>query len=79
MINSIPKLGRHISTALLVEKYKVVGSIARIMLRKCAENGSIKCVEAHSKQALYTPTTIIEKVAEKVDAKDTKKEKGKKK
>lgn len=79
MITAIPKLGRHISTSIIVEKFKVVGSVARTMLRKCADNGSLKCVEAHSRQTLYTPTTIIEKAPEKVEGKETKKEKGKKK
>ena len=73
----IPKLGRHISTTHLIEKFKVVGSIARILLRKCVANGSIKCTEAHSKQALYTPTVVIEKVA--ADTKENAGKKGKKK
>ena len=39
--------------------------MARILLRKAANNGSIRSVEAHSKQAIYTPTVqIAEKQAE---------------
>ena len=81
ILTGIPKLGKHISTAAVVEKYKVVGSIARTMLRKAAENGSIRCVEAHSKQALYTPTQVAEKPAATVAAAETKEagKKGKKK
>lgn len=63
ILTGIPKLGKHISTSAVVEKYKVVGSIARIMLRKAAENGSIRCVEVHSRQALFTPTQVAEKPA----------------
>lgn len=76
MINSIPKINKHISVATIIEKYKVVGSVARVMLRKCLENGSLKLAEGHSRQALYYPTVqIVEKAA---DAKaEGKKKKGK--
>ncbi len=82
ILTGIPKLGKHISTSLLIEKYKIVGSIARILLRKAIENGSIKSVEGHSKQTIYTPIAVAvpEKTAA-VEAKDagTKKEKAPKK
>jgi small subunit ribosomal protein S25e len=55
ILAAIPKLGKHISTSAVIEKFKIVGSIARILLRKAVENGSIKSVESHSKQTLYTP------------------------
>lgn len=55
IITAIPKLGKHISTSALIEKFKIVGSIARILLRKCVENGSIRAIEHHSRQTLYTP------------------------
>jgi small subunit ribosomal protein S25e len=55
LITGIPKLGKHISTSTLIEKYKIVGSIARTLLRRCVENGSIRPVESHSRQTLFTP------------------------
>jgi len=63
LIAGIPKLGKHISTSILIDKYKVVGSIARILLKRCVENGSIKAVENHSRQTLFTPIQVAEKAA----------------
>jgi small subunit ribosomal protein S25e len=63
LITGIPKLGKHISTSTLIEKYKIVGSIARILLRRCVENGSIRAVESHSRQTLFTPIQVAEKAA----------------
>jgi small subunit ribosomal protein S25e len=68
IITGIPKLGKHISTSILVEKYKIVGSLARTLLRKCAETGSIRSVESHSRQTLYTPVQVAEKPAATVAA-----------
>lgn len=66
IITAIPKLGKHISTSALIEKFKIVGSIARTLLRKCVENGSIRAIETHSKQTLFTPVAqAVEKVVEK--------------
>ena len=57
----------------------MVASIARVLLRKAANNGSIRATEVHSKQAIYTPTQqIVEKAAETAQGKDAK-GKGKKK
>lgn len=79
-MTAIPKLGKHISTSALIEKFKVVGSIARILLRKCVENGSIKSVESHSRQTLYTPIAVaVPEKAAVAETKDTKKEKAPKK
>lgn len=78
ILTGIPKAGKHISTSLVIEKFKVVGSIARMLLRRAAENGSIRSVETHSKQTIYTPVAQPEKavVAEvKEVAAGTKKEK----
>lgn len=58
ILTGIPKLGKHISTSSLIEKFKIVGSIARTMLRKAVENGSIKAIESHSRQTLYTPIVV---------------------
>ena len=61
----------------VVDKFKVVGSVARILLRKAVANGSIKAAEEHSKQSLYYPAVAI---ADKpVDAKAGDAKKGKKK
>lgn len=78
MLTGIPKLGKHISLTHVVDKYKVVASIARMLLRTLHKNGALKLSEKHSKQALYSPTVAIaEKVA--TTDKEGKKEKGKKK
>ena len=78
MIKGIPNLGKFISVAAVVEKYKVIASIARVMLRKCIENGSLRQATSHGKQFVCAPTVaIVEKTAE--PGKDTKKEKAKKK
>ena len=42
MLNGIPKLGKHISVTTVIEKYKVVGSIARALLRTLHKNGTLK-------------------------------------
>ena len=71
-------MGKHISVTHVVDKYKVVGSIARMLMRILHKNGSLKLVEKHSKQSLYTPTVaIVEKTV--TTEKEGKKEKGKKK
>ena len=75
MLNSIPKINKHIGVATIIEKYKVAGSVARMMLRKCLENGSLKLAEKHSRQALYYPAVAIaDKVADpKAEGKKGKK------
>jgi small subunit ribosomal protein S25e len=34
LLTTIPKLGKHISVSAVIEKHKVLGSIARILLRR---------------------------------------------
>lgn len=34
LLVGIPKLGKHISVTHVIEKYKVIGSVARALLRK---------------------------------------------
>jgi small subunit ribosomal protein S25e len=78
ILTGIPKLGKHISTSALIEKFKIVGSIARILLRKSVENGSIRAIETHSRQTLFTPVAqAVEptKVAAETKAAPAKKEK----
>lgn len=70
ILTGIPKLGKHISTSALIEKFKIVGSIARTLLRKAVENGSIRSIESHSRQTLYTP--IVVAVPEKAAVVETK-------
>lgn len=78
ILTAIPKLGKHISTSIVIDKFKVLGSIARIMLKRCEENGTLKRTESHSRQALYYPAVAaVEKPAAEV--KETKKEKAAKK
>jgi small subunit ribosomal protein S25e len=79
ILTGIPKAGKHISTSLVIEKFKVVGSIARVLLKRAAENGSIRSVETHSKQTIYTPVAVVEKAVveqvKEVAATGAKKEK----
>ena len=63
LITGIPKLGKHISLSQVIEKFKVVGSIARLVLRHLVDSGAIKSSETHSKQGLYYPVAVA---AEKV-------------
>ena len=42
----------------VVDKYKIVGSIARALLRELVATGALKVVEQHSKQGLYTPAAV---------------------
>jgi small subunit ribosomal protein S25e len=70
ILTGIPKIGKHISTSLVIEKFKVVGSIARILLKRAAENGSIRSVETHSKQTIYAPVAQPEKAVD-AEVKDT--------
>ena len=42
----------------VVDKYKIVGSIARALLRELVATGALKVVEQHSKQGLYTPAVV---------------------
>lgn len=81
MLTGIPKLGKHISVTHIIDKFKVVGSIARMMLRILHKNGSLKLIEKHSRQAVYAPTVVhVEKQAatEKEGGKKGKEKKEKK-
>lgn len=81
-ITGIPKIGKHISVSHLIDKFKIVGSVARALLKKCVENGSLVSVEKHSRQALFTPVALPEKPVAAVAATAEGKEgakKGKKK
>ena len=74
LLQGIPKIGKHISLPQVVDKYKIVGSIARILLRQLVDSGALKNVEQHSKQGLYTPVAVA---AEKVVAAQPEKDAGK--
>ena len=58
LLQGIPKIGKHISVPQVVDKYKIVGSIARALLRELVATGALKVVEQHSKQGLYTPAVV---------------------
>lgn len=58
LITGIPKLGKHISVSQVIEKFKIVGSVARAVLKQLADSGAIKSVEQHSKQGLFTPVAV---------------------
>jgi len=72
-------MGRFISTTHIVDKFKVVASIARVLLRKAALNGSIISAETHGKQTIFYPAVASDKpVADVTTAAPGKKTKGKK-
>ena len=79
MLTAVPKLGKHISVTTVVDKFKVVGSIARVVLRNLHKNGTLKLVEKHSKQSLYAPTVAIAEKATTGNEKEVKKGKKEKK
>jgi hypothetical protein len=74
----IPKIGKHISASQIVEKYKVVGSVARMLLRRLAASGAIKATETHSKQGLYTQVIVpVDPSTVQAEGKDGGKDQGK--
>jgi len=78
LLQGIPKIGKHVSVSQVIEKYKVVGSVARMLLKNLSDSGAIQSVEKHSKQGLFTPIAVPEKAAPTVTtaATDAKKTKG---
>ena len=58
-MTAIPKIGKHISVTHVVEKFKVVGSVARALLKRLVIKGDLKVAELHSRQGLYYPTVAI--------------------
>lgn len=48
---------RYVSVSVLVDRLKIGGSIARVVLRELEAEGVIKAVSTHSKQAIYTRTS----------------------
>ena len=80
MKTGIPKLGNFIAVAHVVEKYKVSGSIARMLLRELIKDGSLLRNDVHGKQFMCYPKPGLAapKVAATDAKKDDKKEKGKK-
>ena len=71
-----------ITRAVLVEKFKVNGSIARSLIQELASRGDIKRVgDAHHSFDLFTGTkakSAAEKEKEELAAKEAKEKKGKK-
>ena len=79
MMTGIPKLGKHISVSGVVDKFKVSGSIARMLLSELHKNGTLLTGEKHGKQCLFYPAAVaVEKVAVATD-KEAGKKAGKKK
>lgn len=62
-MTGIPKIGKHISLTNVVDKFKVIGSIARILLRRLEQSGALKRNEIHSRQGLYYPLAVAENKA----------------
>ncbi|CAH02204.1 Rps25a/Rps25b [Kluyveromyces lactis] len=51
---------RYVSVSVLVDRFKLGGSLARVALRHLENEGIIKPVSKHSKQAIYTRATASE-------------------
>ncbi|CEP64912.1 40S ribosomal protein eS25 LALA0_S15e00210g [Lachancea lanzarotensis] len=48
---------RYVSVSVLVDRLKLGGSLARIVLRQLEQDGVIKPVSKHSTQAIYSRAT----------------------
>lgn len=73
MMTGIPKLGKYISVSAIIDKFKVTGSIARMMIQALVKSGGLSNISGHSRQYICVPLNIApEKVATK--AEDTKKD-----
>ena len=46
----------------MIEKFKIGGSIARVILRTLIQNGSLRRVDPHSKQFICVSTAAPKKV-----------------
>jgi small subunit ribosomal protein S25e len=64
IISDIPKQGKAITVATIIEKFKVGGSIARVLLRQLISNGSLRRVDPHSKQFICVSTVAPAKKVE---------------
>ena len=80
-MTGIPKIGNHVSVSSIVEKFKVTGSIARMLLRKCLAEGTLGQNDVSSKHFLCFPKVQLApkvEVAKKEVKKDVKEKKDKK-
>jgi small subunit ribosomal protein S25e len=62
IIADIPKQSKAITIATVIEKFKISGSIARVILRTLIQNGSLRRVDPHSKQFICVSTAAPKKV-----------------
>ena len=74
LLVDIPKAGKLLSVSTVVDKFKIGGSVARVLFRELLRTGAIKNMETHSKQWLCTTTAAPKKADETVKVE----EKGKK-
>ena len=79
-MNEIPKI-LAITRAGLIEKFKVNGSVARVLLKELSEQGLIKAIgQQHAKFNLYKGVqsrTALEKAEDEAKAEAAKKSKQK--
>jgi hypothetical protein len=76
-MQGIPKIGKHVSVSQIIEKYKVVGSVARMLLNNLTSSGAVNVIEKHSKQGLFSPAAVAEKpIVQAATTETTKKNKG---
>jgi small subunit ribosomal protein S25e len=62
IIADIPKQSKVITIATVIEKFKIGGSIARVILKTLIQNGSLRRVDPHSKQFICVSTAAPKKV-----------------
>lgn len=58
LLQGIPKIGKHVSVSQVIEKYKVVGSVARMLINNLKSSGTLNVAEKHSKQGLFSPVAV---------------------
>ena len=66
IMGDIPRMGKLISVATVIEKFKVGGSVARAILRQLIQSGALRRIDAHSKQFICASTVAPKKTEEVV-------------
>ena len=66
-------MGKLISVSTVVEKFKIGGSIARVLIRQLLQSGSLKRMDPHGKQFVCVTTVVPAKKAEEAGAKGAQK------
>merc|ERR1711897_47455 len=56
LLNEVPKY-KMITVSILSDRLRINGSLARKAITHLVEKGSIRCVDKHAKQVIYTRAT----------------------